>query len=414
MFFCLFTISSIAQVSVPLGGNTFANKTESKNITNSGIQNWSDPSTSFKVYVRLAKKGNLVISLNQLKKVVGKSELSISVNRSQKRIEVNVGEESVLAGEWLIKDTGYVIIEVKGLKKTGELFPEIGSLNLSGTSVDKNASFVKDNEGNFFYWGRRGPSVHLNYETPESKEIEWFYSEVTIPRGNDLQGSFFMANGFAEGYFGMQVNSPIERRILFSVWSPYQTDNPKEIPDSHKVKLLKKGKDVAAGEFGNEGAGGQSYLKFNWIAGQTYSFLVQAIPSADNSTTYTSYFFAPERGKWALIASFKRPQKQTYLKRIHSFVENFLPEYGNQSRKAFFKNQWVCDNKGEWTAVSTARFTTDNTGNKGYRMDFGGGVNGEAFFLRNGGFFSDFTQPKTTLKRKVEKVKPIINFNYLP
>ena len=39
------------------------------------------------------------------------------------------------------------------------------------------------------------------------QDIEWFYSELTVPEGNDVIGSYFMANGFSEGYFGIQVNS---------------------------------------------------------------------------------------------------------------------------------------------------------------------------------------------------------------
>ncbi|HTM97606.1 MAG TPA: DUF3472 domain-containing protein [Pedobacter sp.] len=418
ILFAFLSNQTRAQVSptltVPLGGNTYANQTKNGSITRNGIDNWTDPQTSFKVYIRLAKKGNLTVSLNQLSKVNGESELSVSINRKVKKVSIKQGDVSLPVGDWTIKDTGYVAVEIKGLSKTGTQFPTIGSLLVAGTAVDAKTAFVKDNEGNFFYWGRRGPSVHLNYQLPEKTDIEWFYNEITVPKGEDIQGSYFMTNGFAEGYFGIQVNSPTERRILFSVWSPFQTDNPKEIPESHKIKLLKKGKDVYTGEFGNEGSGGQSYLKYNWKAGETYSFLLKATPSEDNYTTYTAYFFTPESGQWRLIASFKRPQTQTYLKRLHSFLENFDPAFGDQTRKVLFKNQWVCDTKGVWTEINTARFTTDNTGNKGYRMDYGGGVNGEAFYLRNCGFFSDFTIPKTSFKRKTLDHKPIINFNYLP
>ena len=56
---------------------------------------------------------------------------------------------------------------------------------------------------------------------------------MTIPKNNDVVGSYFMANGFAEGYFGIQVNSETERRILFSVWSPYKTDDPNSIQAVH-------------------------------------------------------------------------------------------------------------------------------------------------------------------------------------
>ncbi|MES2651619.1 MAG: DUF3472 domain-containing protein [Bacteroidota bacterium] len=414
VFLAFLSNQTIAQVTVPLGGNTYASQTKNTSITKNGIENWSDPNTSFKVYVRFAKPGSLSITLNQLSKINGASELSVGINNKVKKILINEKDVSLPLGDWMIKDTGYVAIEIKGIKKSGTLFPAIGSLILSGSAVDAKTTFVKDNEGNFFYWGRRGPSVHLNYQLPEKTDVQWFYNEITVPKGEDVQGSYFMANGFAEGYFGIQVNSPTERRILFSVWSPFQTDNPKEIPESHKIKLMKKGKEVYTGEFGNEGSGGQSYLKYNWKAGQTYSFLLQATPSDDNYTTYTAYFLAPEEGQWKLIASFKRPQTQTYLKRLHSFLENFIPEFGDQARKVLFKNQWVCDTKGVWTEINAARFTTDNTGNKGYRMDYGGGLNGNSFYLKNCGFFSDFTTPKTNFKRKMNEKKPIINFNYLP
>jgi hypothetical protein len=403
-----------AQVTVPLGGNAYANQTKSATITRNGIDKWDNANTSFKVYVRLAKPGTLSLTLNQLSKLDGESDLSININKKVKKVSVKANDMSIPVGEWLIKDTGYVAIEIAGLKKNGAQFPSIGSLLLTGSAVDAKTVFVKDNEGNFFYWGRRGPSVHLNYEMPDKTDIEWFYNEVTVPKGEDIQGSYYMANGFAEGYFGIQVNSPTERRILFSVWSPFVTDNPKEIPESQQIKMLKKGKEVHTGEFGNEGSGGQSYLKYNWKAGETYRFLLRATPTADNYTTYIAYFLAPEDMDWRLIASFKRPQTQTYLKRLHSFLENFDPAFGNQSRKVMFKNQWVCDTRGVWTEINTARFTTDNTGNKGYRMDYGGGLSGSSFYLQNCGFFSNFTVPKTTFKRKALNNKPVINFNHLP
>ena len=150
-----------------------------------------------------------------------------------------------------IKDTGYV-----GLTLSGR---EVETITLTGAAT-RDATFVPNNEGDFFYWGRRGPSVHLNYPLPEGTNAEWFYNEVFVPSGYDIQGSYFMAGGFSQGYFGMQVNSPTERHILFSVWSPFSTDDPKKIPDSQKIELVAKGPSVHAGEFGNEGSGGQSYL----------------------------------------------------------------------------------------------------------------------------------------------------------
>ncbi|RZJ64794.1 MAG: DUF3472 domain-containing protein, partial [Flavobacterium sp.] len=334
-------------------------------------------------------------------------------------------------GEWEITDTGYVAIEIKGLSASSGQFPNIASLQLGGTAITDKTSYVKSNEGNFFYWGRRGPSVHLNYEVPKDIEAEWFYNEITVPAGEDIVGSYYMANGFAEGYFGIQVNSATERRVLFSVWSPFTTDDPKSIPESHQIKMLKKGTDVYTGEFGNEGSGGQSYLKYNWKAGSTYKFLLHAKPGTpelkpknadgtvdieyklDSTTTYTAYFFAPELNQWKLIASFKRPKTQTYIKRPHSFLENFIPEMGDKKRKVLFGNQWICDTKGNWVELDKATFTIDNTGRVNYRKDYSGGLDGSNFFLQNCGFFNNFTLPKTTFTKPKTNNKPIIDFRKL-
>jgi hypothetical protein len=178
--------------------------------------------------------------------------------------------------------------------------------------------------------------------------------------------------------------------------------------------MLKKGKNVHTGEFGDEGSGGQSYLKYNWKAETTYKFLLRGTPEGNNSTTYTAYFYAPELNKWLLIASFSRPQTNTYLKRFHSFLENFIPEQGNLSRCVLFNNQWICDERGNWLEINSTRFTTDNTGAKEYRMDFADGLEKDSFYLKDGGFFNNYTIPKTTFTRPLNNKKPEINFNNLP
>jgi hypothetical protein len=405
---------SNTSITVPLGGNAYTNSKQENLITKNGIENWSDKNTSFKVYVRFAKTGTLSISLKEVSKVVGENVLGFIIHNQTKTLNVNDHASPSKSLEWEITDTGYVAIEIKGIKRTSDQFPVVKSLTLSGSAIDTQTSFVKSNEGNFFYWGRRGPSVHLNYPLPEKVEPEWFYNELTVPVGEDVIGSYFMANGFGQGYFGIQVNSDTERRVLFSVWSPFTTDDPKSIPESHQIKMLKKGEGVYTGEFGNEGSGGQSYLKYNWKAGNTYKFLLRGLPTGDSTTTYTAYFFAPELNQWQLIASFKRPKTHTYLARLHSFLENFIPQMGDKERKVLFNNQWICDTKGNWTELNTASFTTDNTGRVNYRKDYAGGILDGSFYLRNCGFFSDFTPAKTIFTREKTNQKPNIDLSRLP
>ncbi len=217
-----------------------------------------------------------------------------------------------------------------------------------------------------------------------------------------------MANGFSHGYFGIQVNSDEERRILFSVWSPYDTQDPNEIPDDYKIELLKKGEGVHSGEFGNEGSGGQSYKVFNWKSGTTYKFLLKGKPAGEDKTDYTAWFYAPKTGKWELIASFRRPYTDTYLGDFYSFLENFTPATGDTSRKAYYKNQWVYTENG-WIESTKARFTDNcQTG-----PSIGGVENGISF-MKNCGFFNETTEIDINFERESTGDVPQIDFEDLP
>lgn len=401
-------------VVVPIGGNSWMTPSGSERIRPDGLSNWLHPNTWLQTYVWVTSPGKLRVAIGGTV-AEGTSMLRMSVLGQGKTLTIRSGDvPEALAGEWDIPQAGYVLIELEGLTKTGREFANIHHLRLSGSAIQQGVNFVRNNEGNYFYWGRRGPSVHLNYPLPAGKAVEWFYNELTIPESQDVIGSYFMANGFAEGYFGIQVNSATERRILFSVWSPFKTDDPKSIPDDKKIVMLKKGEGVYTGEFGNEGAGGQSFLRYNWKAGNTYKFLLRGQPTDNNSTIYTAYFFAPELGKWQVIASFKRPVTATNLTRLHSFLENFIPDTGNRSRLARYSNQWVRDTDGVWHELTQARFTGDATAQKGYRLDYAGGVANGAFFLKNCGFFNESTPLKTEFSRPATGRAPVIDFKALP
>lgn len=409
---------SMAEVAVPLGGNAWISNTDrtEKMLQEGGIRNWNAENNRITVYVNVQKKGRLNISLRL--KTDGKSKIRLRVNNQSFLVETTSALfTDIKAGSILIENPGYIRINLQGITKTGTIFADISDVVLSGPAVDIPPIYVKDNADNYFYWGRRGPSVHLGYQIPEKMqtEVAWFYNEITVPKGQDIEGSYYMANGFREGYFGMQVNSKTERRILFSVWSPFVTDDPQNIPDSMKIKLMKKGDMVKTGEFGNEGSGGQSYLLYNWEAGKTYRFLNNATPDGHNSTIYTAYFFDPVKEKWLLIASFKRPQTNTYLKGIHSFLENFNPLTGNRERMAIYHNQWLRDQHGNWTEITSAKFTGDQTARKNFRSDYAGGTSETGqFYLKNCGFFDHPTPLDQIFTRKATNNPPEISFEELP
>lgn len=393
-------------IVIPTAGNSWVINDLSLNrtiIRSSGITNWTDTSTRIRTYFKTERTGEIDIAL-RIRTISGTSTIKCKFSTEEEIKNLSNNEfDTLQVGKFVITTTGYQWIELQGISRTGDSFAEITDIIIEGEAAEGKVYYVRDD----FHFGRRGPSVHLRYDIPDlAGEIVWFYNEITVPEGNDVIGSYFMANGFSDGYFGIQVNSETERRILFSVWSPYKTDNPGEIPDDYKIILLDKGNDVVTGEFGNEGSGGQSFRRYFWKAGTTYGFLLKGEPSENNSVDYTAYFFAPERGEWELIASFRRPKTTGCLKNLYSFLENFRTETGPVTRMGYYSNQWIRDRSGKWFELVNARFTFDATARKEARMDYAGGVEGGKFFLKNCGFFNESTPANITLTREPDGKQP--------
>ena len=407
LFFTHHGIAAENQRIIPLGGNSYITSSGSGEITNDGID-MIGAETVYSTFFRVNKTGNLRLSLTYATKG-GDSEIKVSCLDKLFNVVLSKQDTAVFIGEVFCEKEGYLKVDFLGVKKSGDLYATLHSLIVEGDAAE-NMNFVDDFS---FYWGRRGPSVHMTYSIPENHTAEWFYNEITVPEGKDIVGSYFMSNGFGEGYFGIQVNSESERRVLFSVWSPFETDDPNAIPEEHKIKLVKKGKGVQTGEFGNEGSGGQSFMRYNWKAGNTYKFLTHIRPHQNGYSEYTAYFFAPELDQWQLIAQFLRPGTTTYYTRPHSFLENFLTEQGYKGRMAFYNNQWIYTTEGKWIALTSGRFTVDETGRKAARMDYKGGVGNAGFFLENGGFLNDYTTPGSLFERIPTGKQPEINWTEL-
>lgn len=406
-----------AEWAVPMAGNTFqtAPKPGGNGAQQNGPVAWSDRDAVFSVFFRVDRPAQIHLALNAATRN-GQSIIATRIDRQKFQTVIKgPGTSRHDIGVARITEPGYVRVDLQGIERTGDVFAEITELLLSSNTDGLTIDFVQNNKGNMYYWGRRGPSVHLRYQVPENVDLRYAYSEVTVPSGQDPIGTFYMANGFGQGYFGMQVNSSKERRILFSVWSPFRTDNPRDIPPEQRIVPLAKGTDVHVGEFGNEGSGGQSYLVYPWTAGSTCQFLTRVEPDDKGRTTYTSWFSEVSDDRWRLIASFRRPSTQTHLKGFHSFLESFSPSYGHLGRRAFYGNVWVCDVNDHWHACSQARFSVDATGGRRHRLDFNGGSDGTRFFLRNCGFFNETGQPGAVFRCDVDGEKPPeISFDALP
>lgn len=411
------SLSPAADWSVPLAGNTFRTSPEpgGNGVRRNGVVSWSNPEAVYAVYFHVDRSANLRLQMRAAARS-GSSTIATRVGEEEFKTVVGGAEPSIHEiGSVKVANAGYVRVDLQGSERTGDEFAGISELLVSSETEGLKVDFVRDNQGNMFYWGRRGPSVHLSYQVPRDVKLRYAYSEITVPEGQDPVGTFYMANGFGQGYFGFQVNSPKERRVLFSVWSPFKTDNPRDIPKEQRIVALARGPKVHIGEFGNEGSGGQSYLVYPWKAGSTYRFLTKVVPDGKGNTVYTSWFGDKAADEWRLIASFRRPQTDTHLRGFHSFLESFSPTYGHIGRRAFYGNVWACDVDGKWHECTKARFSVDGTGRGRHRLDFTGGSDGKRFFLRNCGFFNETGRPGETFTRESTGTsEPNIDLDALP
>lgn len=415
----LLTVSIVAMPAtaqdecvVRLAGNAYMTAVPEENAAyidenQCAIRNWNNTENVVSYYFKAEKNGKMNIALQ----AKGHSQIEVSLLGKKKKINLDSDAvKRIEVGTFKVKAPGYIKMDIRGIKiNKGEDFGNVAAVIVGGDV----APVVYVGEEFSTHFGRRGPSVHLGYTLPR-ENVEWFYNEVVVPEEGDIPSSYYMACGFGEGYFGMQNNSPYKRRVLFSVWSPYETDNASEIPDSLRVVLLKKGENVTVQDFGNEGSGGQSFMHYEWKAGERCRFLMGVRPDGKGNTVYTAYFYDNTKGKWSLVASFRRPKISTWYTNAHSFLENFNPVMGYINRKACYGNQWARTVDGKWVPVTKARFTCDTTGHQRQRLDYKGGVEGEGFFLSMGGFFDEYVTTRTQFERTGNTTEaPEIDFSTL-
>lgn len=312
------------------------------------------------------------------------------------------GRDSVRAvsfGRFTVADTGYHRFTLRVADGHPAPLVDVRALQLSGPA-SRGAQFNRDAR-------RNAASVHLRFATDSSLLVTGFYTKVTAV--DDPVQTYYMATGFARGYFGMQVNSPTERRIIFSVWDAASGTTAMDrstVAADNYTQLVAKGDGVVAEVFGNEGTGGHSHLVYAWKTGSTQRFFVTAAPSG-TSTVYSGYWFHPERQSWQLIASFRAAKDGQGLRRLYSFSENFGGSTGHLRRKALFGAQWIQLANGQWHELTSASFSHDPTGRE-QRLDRFMGVENGQFFLSHGGFVPGFTTSGALFTRPSSGAPPAI------
>ncbi len=382
----LLAVTAHAELRVPASTAYGDPKPDALHVSSKrGVVDWKDPEEKVLWFGEFKTTGkvNCALALRLPKDVTSKLRLTVG-DEAREFSATGSGElETVPCGEFTIAKAGYVRFALASLNAKDQPAGDLETLILDGPAT-ANAHFNLDPR-------RNAASVHLFYPTPPGTEVAWFYNEVTGVE--EPSATFYMACGFSRGYFGMQVNSATERRIIFSVWDSGAGGNAndrKTVAAEDQVQTLAKGDGVEASVFGGEGTGGHSHLVYPWKTGEVQRFVVTAKPEGTH-TDYSGYWFHPEKKEWMLIASFRAPKDGKYLRGLHSFSENFGGNNGHLVRKALYGPQWIRTPAGEWRELIEASFSHDGTG-KEARLDRFMGVENGRFFLSHGGFIEGFTK----------------------
>ncbi len=381
-----FSFPAAAVVRVPASTAYFDPDPDGGHIGSSGvIERWKTPENRILWFGLFRQTGEVhaALALRVFHGTAVPLRLTIA---GQSRDAMALGEGTntlrVPFGSYVISSNGYYCIRLESPSERAGPGIVVESLELDGPALQRSHFNLKPR--------RNAASVHLWYPVPKETEVEAFYCEVTPLE--DPVATFYMACGWHRGYFGMQVNSCTERRIIFSVWdSGGEPVDRSKVADADRVKLVAKGEGVYAGDFGHEGTGGHSHLKYMWRSGVPHRFVVTALPTGSNETIYSGFYFHPDQAQWILISSWRAPKDGGYLRGLHSFSENFSGTTGHLVRKARYGNQWIRTSRGEWIELATARFTHDETG-RSDRLDRFAGVEQGQFFLCHGGFLPGFTE----------------------
>jgi hypothetical protein len=384
------SIDTAGSVAVPVSGSGYA-------VNNN----------FYRVYFLTIANGPLQVALKIKSQNTGKiiCRLDAGGKATTTKVKASADYVTLPVATYTITKSGYHYIDVKQV--TGNQLPDVLAAVLSGPA----SLGVKFNNSQY----KGAPATHLTYKVPGDSVAAWFYSEIAVPKVADSTvNAYYETNGFNGGYMGIQHNSKNEKRFIFSIWSNYNTNDPKQIPSDYAITLIKKGEGVFTGEFGNEGSGGHSHLVFDWKADVVYKLLVGAKPAGDH-TIYTAYYYAPENGQWKLIAQWDKTKTGgKLLTGLYSFVENF-GDNGMDYFSARYGNQWICTPSGKWMELTTARFTTTADKVKHPRFDYGSGVDGKWFYMFSGGFKTVGTTPAgTIITRQANGTPPAIDFDTLP
>ncbi len=349
----------------------------------------------------------------------GDAVLDIEVGGKTNRVEVAASseEKTYAVGYYDIAQSGHVRVNVRPVSTTADCYPNIKAFRVGNKAINyarekgstyNEVIFADEEDWNIYgpHYIRRGPTSHLWWEDVPA-DTEYFYSEIYVPEGNDIQGTYYVAISSDHCYMGLQPQATADKRcVLFSVWDGNTA--------SGKVAtVLNHNANVSWKNFTNEGSGVQNFMRYNWQVNRTYAFLVRIRPEivdgkATGASLYTSYFRGDEG--WIFIAEVRSDGVMEYVENPCAFNENYNSELGWVPRTVKYPATWAYSN-GEWHECLTARFYGDKVAQYWIRRDLCGGLDENGCpYLCSPGYIDQRTSLQTRFTRKPTGVAPDIDF----
>ena len=403
-------------IAVPFEGNSFITSSTPSDFidpyTGAFTGDWKDKSVVSSSYFYVGSAGILNVAL-AASNDNGNALIKARINGGKPVvIKVKKGGETLYTlGRIRLDAPGYVKVDLQGISmdKTAKSFAKVSGFRIGGPATKSdNNHFVTPKaktDENSIYFIRRGASVHWKYIMPTTDDIEYFYNEVVVDKAEN--SSYYMLNGFGQGYMGIQQLEDGSHIVIFSVWGDDNDVN------GTRPTIVKKGSEAYFVNFDDEGSGRSCRMKFDWKEGKTYKALVKVTPNGDNSTTYSAFFF--NGTEWKRMASLRRPKISVHYTGAYSFLENFDPGNSIHDRSVLFKNQWVRTVSGEWKEVTDATFSCDVCGRQMWRYDYSGALDdtNHGFILRSFGFTNNHTAYGTPFSRHATGIQPQIDLEAL-
>lgn len=349
----------------------------------------------------------------------GDAVLDIEVGGKSNRVEVAASseEKTYVVGYYDIAQPGHVRVNVRPVSTTADCYPNIKAFRVGNKAINyarekggtyNEVIFADEEDWKISgpHYIRRGPTSHLWWEDVPA-DTEYFYSEIYVPEGNDIQGTYYVAISSDNCYMGLQPQATADKRcVLFSVWDGNTA--------SGKVAtVLNHNANVSWKNFTNEGCGVQNFMRYNWQVNRTYAFLVRIRPEivdgkATGASLYTSYFRGDEG--WIFIAEVRSDGVMEYVENPYAFNENYNSELGWVPRTVKYPATWAYSN-GEWHECLTARFYGDIAARYWIRRDLCGGLDENGcLYLRSPGYIDQRTSLQARFTRKPTGVAPDIDF----